>query len=285
MPPLKIVCHGYKPGDKKEEEMIIMKQKLKKIMAMALSLAISTSIFATIPGTEAKAFVQREKVYSDIEIGTTVQGEGDKDNYFRFTMKNSGRLNINLNIDALWAEDGTGIFLGERDGDIWTNQIWYNAAPLSSLTVGSNYLYVDLLKGDYYLRIVENGFSFTLTTDDAKETFSESYDSQNYNEGTAKKVSLKKKVKGSIAINENYGDFYKVKLPSKGNLKITANNKSEKLIVDVYRLGSQPVKLDLIKGKNVNTVEIDKKGTYYVVFRGDRTTGNYDFNLKFTKKK
>ena len=68
-------------------------------------------------------------------------------------------------------------------------------------------------------------------------------------------------------------------------LKIVCHGyKSEKLIVDVYRMGSQPVKLDLIKGKNVNTVEIDKKGTYYVVFRGDRTTGKYDFNLKFIKK-
>ena len=118
-----------------------------------------------------------------------------------------------------------------------------------------------------------------------RSTFEESLDDENYNENTAKKVAFNKTIKGALSMNEADGDFYKVKVGSKGTIKATVNSKAEDGQMVVYKLGQTPQTFQLMKGKNVNKVKLDSKGTYYIVIRkGYSGTGAYDFKLKFSKK-
>ena len=247
----------------------------KKITAFLLAFVTAAAVMPAIP---AKAEVS----YSTIEMNTTITGPAERtESYYRFTMEESGRINVTLNISKDYSFWMMPVKLYEADGEIAGDCIAENDAD-----VGTYVCAWDVMKGDYFLYVSgPRNYSLTLTPEYSGSTYDESADEQNYNENTAKKVDFNKTVKAALSMNETDGDFYKIKVGSKGILKVTANTKAKDAQLVVYKMGKTPQTFNLMSGKSINKVKLDSKGTYYVIVRKGKDTGNYNFKLNFKKKK
>ena len=248
----------------------------KKIAAFLLAFATAAAVIPAVPAKAAD--------YSTVEMETTIQGPTEEtDSYYKFTMEESGRINITVNYPNDRDSYIYEVKLYEADGEITGD---YLAGKF--LQRGTNVMAWDLLKGEYYFTVnAGKNYSFTLTPEYSNSTFEESMDEENYNENTAKKVDFKKDVKGALSMNEIDGDFYKVKVGSKGTITATVSTKVSDAQMVVYKMGQTPQTFSIVGGKSVNKVKLDSKGTYYVIIRKGQDTGNYSLNLKFkaVKKK
>ena len=253
--------------------------RAKKISAFLLAFVTAATC---IPAIQAKAVGS----YQTLPMDTIVQGPlveeeitDQTETYYKFTMKDSGRVNVTITRPGDVGFTYRDV-LYEADGEV----------PGESLDIalpegGTNVYAWDLLKGDYFL-VITDGYNYTvtLTPEYSDSTFEESIDEQNYNELTAKKVAFKKTIKAAFSMNESDGDFYKVKVGSKGILSVTVNTKVKDAQLVVYKMGQTPQSFDLMSGKSANKIKLDSKGTYYVALRTEEGTGNYNFKLNFKKK-
>lgn len=199
--------------------------------------------------------------------------------FYKFTLNESGAVTLNLKAYILF----TDIYVYDSDGkEIVASQFNRANSVTQMFSTIENY---DLTKGTYYFCISGyNGtFNFSMKFKSAQESFGEINGGNNNLMPQANSISLKKKYKGQIAINDDR-DFYKFSINTNSRIRIDINARMYFTDIYIYDKNGQEMLSSVFNRQDENlklyndTYFIDlKKGTYYFCVAG--YTGNYDFTL------
>ena len=264
------------------------KKLVKGFMATAMAAALAVTSVAPIQ----KAAASDDKVVTPAATNTTfstardlsfntsnseTMSDSDSKRYYKFTLDEASVLLINVK-----KEGGYEPYEHIRFYDDSKTEIYYWQVAPSAGEYNSGNIY--LTGGTYYLGIsFTRETSFLITADSVGETFTESQDSDNNSQDTAKDISLNKKYKGVLCENDDV-DYYKFSIPADGKVTMDLNNATNGDIrYTFYDSSFNSAYSNVTNGKLKESVQLIE-GTYYVGVKRERTdngTGSYTFNLSF----
>lgn len=263
----------------------------KKLFTLGMAMMLAVACLLTPAGAKA-ANNEKTLIMGNTHTGNLVSDSGqwgDADVY-RFTLATSGRITVSTKTTT--AEQGMNFALLNQNDEKLTE---FACSTTSSNGMGKETREYDLIAGNYYISVGkysywDNGgdYQMTVTFDSAKETFGESFASNDNAFQIANSIVVNKEYIGQIAMNDG-GDWYKVTLPSSGIVTIDAVAKIP--TVNYYlkeeSTGWQEsmtwVRKDNLSGQSNFTKDLYlSQGTYYFFVEKNEGTGNYKFNLKFT---
>ena len=265
--------------------------EMKKILSLLLCLTIIVGITATV---SAAGFADAP----EYTIGTEQTGkliESKDTDVYKFTLENSGTLNMEFEADfeyilvKIYDEKGN-----ERNS---RNEHWNSTLEVLKFTNS-----LELTRGTYYIEItgVRSGYSgryfgsYKFLSDfvSANETFEDDQGGSNNSVKVSNAIDFDTDITGHIAINDDT-DIYSFTMPSSGNLAIKATGAIEYLLVQVYDSNGNEVwshnehwngTMKLLEFSRSMNLICD---TYYISFKGIRSgysgsyRGAYTFDLSF----
>ena len=231
-----------------------------------------------------------------INFSKTIKGQiavNDLEDYYKIVLSASGRLNIKFNsflkYYCLFIYDDSGKEIWKDEENEW----------ISTTGKRSDNITVDLIKGNYYLRVIGDraegwdwlstgNYNFKIDFSSANETL----DEPNNNIAESKRIGFNKTVKGQIAVNDSE-DYYEINLTTSGKLNIVFNSYMKYYCLYIYDDTGAEIWKDeenewiSTTGKRSDNITVDLiKGNYYLRVTGDRaegwdwlSTGNYNFTI------
>ena len=206
--------------------------------------------------------------------------ENDDMDYYRFSLTNSGRVNLKSTLYLRWAY--IKIF-DEAGQTVWSDYMGWDS---TTQQISCDEL-IDLTSGTYYICFEENGYTgnynFRLNFTSANESFKEGNGGNNNTIPVADGISLGKTYRGQIAENDEK-DFYRFSVSSMGKIRIRLSSVAN-LYLSLYdasgeRVDSWYVYTDSSKGRADldEIIELEKRGIYYFCVE-DYETGSYSFSI------
>lgn len=220
----------------------------------------------------------------ELEFGTSMAGtfpNGGGRQYYKFSLEQASKLDLSYERNS---PNGSIEFIFY---DASQTEIGYCVDRAYSRSWSDIYL----TGGNYYM-VVDNysgtTFSFVANIDSAKESFTETQDSNNDMASDASSIILKKKYKGVLAQNDDI-DYFKFQVPSAGKLTFNMTNSvSDTARYGFYDQSLSPVYTNTVRcGYKVTQPVSVKKGTYYLAIAKEdvnKGTGSYTFSIDYTKK-
>lgn len=286
---------------------------MKKIISIAMVLALMLSVMAIVPASAAKtdnavtAAAEEDiavttaggnslETATAVTFGTPYSGvmtSGDASDFYKLTLPTSGKLAFNITAYIERTEytiyDASGNELWRSLGNWWNGTskvLVYN--PQIDLTSGTYYFLMTSTwgnqSGNYNLKI-----NFT----SANETFKEYQGGSNNTFDTANTITMDHQYIGQLAKNDKH-DFYKFTLAGSGTVKWDISTRAARTDFALYdenyaqiwnREGNYP---SSTTGMMVYTTDFFlTSGTYYLqVFSYsdyvDIDLGSYTFSVKYT---
>lgn len=282
-----------------QQPIITMKKKLLSIVIMMCMLCtMSVPVFGTetgktdTAGTELKKAEQKSaQAHSaldsamDISLNTSYSGSITEDvdaNYYRFTLNNSGAVNLQGTFYMKWLyitifdEAGNTIY---RKNPYWndtTQQISFDEI-------------IHLTSGTYYVCFSRDGnytgnYNFQLNYTSANESFKETNGGTNNDIPSASNISLNKLYYGQVANNDEK-DFYRFSVSQQGKLNIQITAYTD-LSLSLYDADGKWVDswrgyVDSNKGRwdEDRVITLEKSGIYYFAAEKNGSGGNYNFSI------
>ncbi len=246
---------------------------LKKTLALALLVIAMTFciemnvIAAQVNTTET---VEWGKAYSTVAKGV--------DYYYLYSMNlsQSGKVTITMNAETC------GLFSYIEIYDISNQTVWE-----SYIGNGMNTYAIELLAGEYTIKVNDTGTSWIPKFFASGETVTESYMDKNNQLGTASSYSIGKNVKAHLAQNDNT-DIYQLSVNKTGYLTMkftsTLTEFDMELVSDDGDISYTEACIPLGTSSYKYFV---KKGTYYISFKqrgtyDNKYSGTYSFSSKLT---
>lgn len=250
--------------------------KFTKIIA-AILIAVMICGNAGIEGfgKKVKAQAAMQLKWNSSQSGSLDYGESC---IYTFTLKRSGRVNIELKLSNSYAMPELTV------SDISGTEI-FDEYMLDGYPHTYNYS-IDLLAGEYTLKLSESTYTLKSTFTPSGETKQENYMATNNSETTATYYTLGKTINGQLALNDDV-DVYKMIITKPGyitvnmvrssikNYKISFKNVYEdNPVMEEYNLGVGSKKIKFFA----------KRGVYYFTIMNtdssySKTGGTYRFTI------
>lgn len=231
---------------------------------------------------------------SPLNAGQKIKGHIAQNNvcdYYKIKLAKASR--ISLKVTSYMNEIGFRIYDGQFNSIDGNTVYWESASK-----VGVSTLSYDLDKGTYYIRVIGNYWDSTDSYYHGKYNFKYTVKATgvNHKENNnsfeqAAKISMKKTIKGQIALN-NRVDYYKIKVNRGGAVKIKVSSRMYLLGYSIYNKSFENLKGNTkywdSASQRVNWTGTHylKKGTYYIRFIGNWSDssdssyfGNYSFRV------
>ncbi len=221
----------------------------------------------------------------EIESGVSVAGtfpESGGIRYYKFSLEEAGKIDLSVDVSASAYVGGMRI----KIYDASQTEI-YNSYDSESFSMNDIYL----TGGNYYL-VAEfsraTSFSFVANMDSMGESFTETQDANNDISSDAFDISLKKKYKGILALNDDI-DYYRFNIPAAGLITLNLTNSTSSIAkYVVYDQSMNPVYTNTVSDGGKISVPVSvKNGEYYFAVAKEnvnRGTGSYSFAIDYTKK-
>lgn len=234
-----------------------------------------------------KEFNNSVTTANNIKLNKTYEGiiaESNDLDFYKFKLDDAGQVNVKMK---------------NRSGTTWRLTVLNDKGEVlknfdtdnSELVKGNTEKAIGLPKGTYYVKVEPSSYTidnpYKLTVDYVKgNTYEKEF---NNTITTANKISLNKLYKGVIQ-NSDDDDFYKVNLPSSGNVTLSLSTRAgsrwyvhiqdEKgVIYDYFQTDNS----ELVKGRNAVKVGLPK-GTYYIKVAPYESTIDRPYTLKVAFK-
>ena len=254
-----------------------MKKAASLILALIIiSASLSFAVSAAGTSISNASAISFGKTYSGVMVK-------DGEDYYKFTLSSSGRIKVSLS-GNLW---NISAYLYSADGSQLDKNSLGKDSNSDTLVWEESY---DLVAGVYYLKFSElysetGNYSFSVSFDNAQESFSENQESKNNSFERSNEINFSKTYKGQIALNDE-SDYYKFTLSSSGRIKVSLSGNLWNISAYLYSAdGSQLDKNSLGKDSNSDTLVWEESydlvaGVYYLKFSELYSeTGNYSFSV------
>lgn len=212
--------------------------------------------------------------------------ENTEKNYYKFTLNESGRINLRATAGMNYIYYRIYSAEGEQ---VWYDQFYWNNTTEQISTDED----IDLTSGTYCFCVEQcydytGSYSFTLYFTSADESFSESNGGSNNSMYSADRTYVNQYYYGQIAQNDEK-DFYQFTLNQSGRISLTATAKMKYVYYRIYDSSGTQLWYDQFYWNNTTeqistNVDVDlTSGTYYFcVEQSYDYTGNYNFSLNYT---
>lgn len=229
-----------------------------------------------------------------ISIGETCQetfSAESTEKYYWFDLEKSGRLTLSANATGL---SRLQYYIDDIGGDrLWSKR---SSSTGSEKKIKTNET-IDLTAGTYYLSVISSGgdgeFSFSLSSEDAGESFKEENGGTDNDRGYANPVEFGQTYWGQLARNDN-ADYYEFTLSASSRLYLSARAQIKSLYLYLYDAGGKELwKKYASTDSAAKTLEADAEidltgGVYYLAVKSASATGptgSYSFCLSCTDAK
>ena len=214
-----------------------------------------------------------------ISIGETCQetfSAESTEKYYWFDLEKSGRLTLSANATGL---SRLQYYIDDIGGDrLWSKR---SSSTGSEKKIKTNET-IDLTAGTYYLSVISSGgdgeFSFSLSSEDAGESFKEENGGTDNDRGYANPVEFGQTYWGQLARNDN-ADYYEFTLSASSRLYLSARAQIKSLYLYLYDAGGKELwKKYASTDSAAKTLEADAEidltgGVYYLAVKSASATG------------
>lgn len=257
---------------------------MKKLLSVILVAVIAFSCFTLAASAAGDSISDATSISLGTRYSSSITSSSTKD-YFKFTLSNSGRINLSVSASIKYAY----FYIYDASGNqVWnTGGIEWNSTT-ELITLNKN---IDLTSGTYYFCVKQGlshtgNYSFKITFSSASESFKETQGGNNNLTSTADSISLGTKYYGQIAANDTK-DFYKFTVSSSSTVNISVSASIKYSYYYIYDSSANQVWGSGGKEWNSSTelLSLTKSltlsaGTYYFcVKQGNSHTGNYNFKI------
>ena len=257
---------------------------MKKILSVILVAIIAFSCFTVAASAAGDSISAATSISLGTRYSSSITSSSTKD-YFKFTLSNSGRVNLSLSASIKYAF----FYIYDASGNqVWnTGGIEWNSTT-ELITLDRD---IDLTSGTYYFCVKQGNnhtgnYNFKLSFSSASESFKETQGGNNNLTSTADSISLGTKYYGQIAANDTK-DFYKFSVSSSSTVSISVSASIPYSYYYIYDSSANQVWGSGGKEWNSSTelLSLSKSltlsaGTYYFcVKQGNSHTGNYNFKI------
>ncbi len=261
------------------------KETKKRILAALLALVMAVSTW--MPTEQVKADVvlpdatnttvdNARDIVFDSSISEAMSAS-DNIRWYKFNL--DGASEVYLKGKATLFAAGALYIYDADQTKVWTGGIDSYTDAFSMKTY--------LTGGQYYLKLdTGDNFTFTVSKNNLKETFTETQTNNNDLVDNAYSIDLKKKYKGVLAANDSI-DYFKFKVPAKGKINFNTLNSANDTLKYLFYDKNYNLVYSFELGSGYKTTESIElaAGNYYlaVTQRSEGYgVGSYNFTMDYT---